>query len=121
MPGDANLVLPIGTSDAGGDLLSLPLQDDLLLRNLRELVEATAIAAEKVLELLLCDVGVGNDAPLDGLLEAKKDELRHIWLGEDTGGRLALLSRSLGLEGVRGTVTSTNRRWLTCELSRGGK
>ena len=107
MPGDANFVLPIGTTDASGDLLSLPLQNDLVLRNLGELVEATAIAAEEVLKLLLGDVGVGDDAPLNGLLEAEKDELRHIWLGEDTGGRLALLGRSLGLEGVRGTVTST--------------
>lgn len=111
MPGDANLVLPIGTPDAGGDLLSLPLQDDLVLRNLGEPVEAASIAAEEVLELLLGDVGVGDDAPLDGLLEAEKDELRHVRLGEDAGGCLALLGRGLGLEGVRGAVASTNRRW----------
>lgn len=107
MPGDANLVLPIGTPDAGGDLLSLPLQNDLVLRNLGELVEAASITAEEVLKLLLGDVGVGDDSPLDGLLEAKKDELRHIWLSEDTGGRFALLGRGLGLEGVGGTITST--------------
>lgn len=86
----------------------LLLQHDSLAR-LRELVERTSISAQEALELLLRDVGVGEDAARDALLQREHDELRDVRLGKDAGGGLALLGGGLVLDGVGRAVASTAR------------
>ncbi|KAI6769128.1 hypothetical protein HG531_010232 [Fusarium graminearum] len=107
MSGNTNLRLSVGTLDTSGDLLALPLQDDLVARGIGQLVEASTIAAEEVFELLLCNFFLGYGPTLNGFLETKENKLHNIRLSEDTCRGLALLSRGLGLQGVRSTVTST--------------
>lgn len=94
--------------DAGRDRLLL-LEHDALLR-LRQLVEGTAVAAQEVLELGLRDVGVGEHAARDALLQREHDELRDERLREDARGGLALLGGLLVLDGVRSRVASA--AWL---------
>lgn len=107
MSGNTNLRLSVGTLDTSGDLLALPLQDDLVARGIGQLVEASTIAAEEVFELLLCNFFLGYGPTLNGFLETKENKLHNIRLSEDTCRGLALLSSGLGLQGVRSTVTST--------------
>lgn len=105
----AHLDLAILTSDARRDLLSLPLQDDPLGRLLRKLVESSSEPAQESLQFLLRHLLLGDDSPLNGLLESQQDELCYVWLGEDTSRGFTLLGGGLGLERVRGTIASAKR------------
>ena len=103
----AHFDTPILTLDTRSNDLLL-LQHNPLLR-LRELIKAASISAQETLELLLRDVGVGEDAARDALLQREHDELRDVRLGEDAGGGLALLGGGLVLDGVGRAVASTMR------------
>lgn len=95
--------------DAGCNLLALALQDNLARCCFGELVEASAVAAQETLKLLLGDVIVSNDTALGGFLEREQDQLGNIGLGEDTSRGFALLGGSLGVQRMGSTVTSTKR------------
>ncbi|KAI6748625.1 hypothetical protein HG530_015398 [Fusarium avenaceum] len=107
MSRDTDLRLSIGTLDTGRNLFALPLQDYLFVRSFGQFIKAASIAAKEVLELLLCDFIFRDDATFDGLLKTKKDKLHHIRLGEHTRRRLTLFCGGLGLQRMRGTITST--------------
>lgn len=109
MPRDTNLSLAVLALHTGRDLLALPLQDDLPLSILRQLIKASAELAEEITELLLCHVRLGDGTTLNGLLDAEESELYGVRLGEDSGGCLALLGGGLGLNGMGCTVGSAGR------------
>lgn len=102
--------------DARRNRGAFSLQDDLGLSFasivLCQLVEAASGAAEKLLEMGLCDLVGIEEASFNGLFECEEHELRGEWLREDPCWyRVAALAGGLGLDfggqRMRGTVTAT--------------
>ena len=91
-----------------GDHLALSLQHNAVLR-LRKLVEVASIHTQEVLQLLLCDVVIGDDTTLNALLQRQQDVLDDKGLGEDTSRWLGVSigTTLLGCPGMRGAVAST--------------
>lgn len=77
-------------------------ETDPLLPGVLGAVELAAVAADEALEGLLGDVGVGELAAGDGLVEGGEEVLDSVGLGEDAGGGLG--GPRLCGDGVRGGV-----------------
>jgi hypothetical protein len=63
----------------------------------------------------LRNVRLGNEAPLNSLLQGQEYKLCHKGLRKDTGGCLALCRGRLGLQRVRGAVAATVNRIVSVE------